>query len=112
MVDLAFLEKFTKGDTSKMKKYISMYLKMAPETFERMQQNIENKEWNMLAVNAHSLKPQADYMGIATLKEVLIKIENKVKGDQVDDMQSLYEKAINIHKESETFLQDFLDNNL
>ena len=111
MVDLSFLEKFTKGSIPKMKRYISMYLNMAPETLERMRQNIENRSWQELAVNAHSLKPQADYMGIATLKEVMIEIENKAKSGKVDDLEILYKKAISIHKESEAFLQKFINNN-
>jgi HPt (histidine-containing phosphotransfer) domain-containing protein len=108
MVDLSFLEKFTKGNDTKMKRYISMYLNMAPETHERMRQNIEDRSWTELAVNAHSLKPQADYMGIATLKELMVEIENKVKSNQVDDMEILYKEAISIHKESEAFLNDYI----
>ena len=34
MVDLTFLEKFTKGDKNKMKRYINMYLSVAPNTLE------------------------------------------------------------------------------
>ena len=109
MVDLTFLKNFTKGDASKMQRYISMYLNFAPETFERMHQNIQDKAWTELAVNAHSLKPQADYMGIITLKEILIDIEEKVKNDQTEGMESLLLKAKVIHDASEVLLQEFLD---
>ena len=111
MVDLAFLEKFTKGNTVKMKRYISMYLSMAPETFDKMQQNIREKSWSDLAINAHSLKPQARYMGISELEEILIEIENSVNSDQVNDLGSLYDRAYNIHQESKALLQNFLDSN-
>lgn len=110
MVDLSFLEKFSKGNNTKMRRYISMYLKMAPETFERMHQNIKDKSWPELAINAHSLKPQAEYMGIDTLKELLIEIEKKIKNDQLEDMETLFKKAKSIHDESEVFLQDFMNN--
>lgn len=108
MVDLSFLEKFTKGNIPKMKKYISMYLNMAPHTFERMRQNIEGKSWKELAVNAHSLKPQAEYMGIVALKEIMVEIENKVKNDQFNNLESLFEKAYSIQKEYEVILQNFI----
>lgn len=111
MVDLSFLEKFTKGNTTKMKRYISMYLNMAPERFEIMDQNIKDKSWPELAINAHSLKPQVEYMGITTLKEVMIEIENRVKNTQLNDLESLVEKAKSIHQESEVFLQKFINNN-
>jgi len=110
MIDLSFLEKFTKGNTTKMKRYISMYLKMAPETFGRMDQNLKDKSWPELGINAHSLKPQAEFMGIRTLKELLIEIENKVNSDQLEGMEILITEAKSIHNESEVFLQNFLNN--
>jgi HPt (histidine-containing phosphotransfer) domain-containing protein len=110
MVDLLFLEKFTKGNKQKMKRYISLYLKMAPDAFTRMQQNMDEQLWPELAINAHSFKPQAEYMGIITLQETLIAIENKVKNAQHDELESLFEQAKNIHKESEVFLQNFINN--
>jgi len=110
MVDLSFLENFTKGNTAKMHRYISMYLSAAPETFERMDQNIQDKSWHELAINAHSLKPQAEFMGIASLKESLIEIETKVKNDQIEGMQSLFTSAKRIHEEAEVLLKDFLNN--
>jgi len=109
MVDLSFLKKFTKGNTEKIKRYISMYLTMAPEAFARMRENIDDKSWQELAVNAHSLKPQADFMGIADLKEVLVAIENKVKSNQVDALENLFKKANSIFHESRATLQELVD---
>ena len=74
MIDLTFLKNFTKDDSKKMKRYISLYLDVAPKTFEEMKRNLENRDWEQLRINAHSLKPQADFMGIESLKEELIKI--------------------------------------
>lgn len=110
MVDLTFLKKFSKGDIQKMKKYVSMYLNTAPDSFEKMNQNIQDKSWSDLAINAHSLKPQAEFMGIPSLKELLIEIENKVKNAQFNDLESLFEKASAIHVESEIFLRDYIEN--
>jgi len=111
MVELSFLEKFTKGDIPKMKKYISMYLNTSPETFDKMQQNIVDGSWKELAVNAHSLKPQAEFMGVVGLKEVLIEIEDKVREDRIQELDSLFAKAQKIHTESLSFLQEFIDAN-
>jgi len=108
MIDLSFLEKFTKGNTSKMKRYITMYLSTAPEIFERMNENIAQENWSDLAINAHSIKPQTDYMGIGSLKNTLIEIENGVKNKQYDILKGLCQKAFDIHKKSEVFLNDKL----
>lgn len=111
MVDLSFLEKFSKGDTLKMKKYVTMYLNTAPDSFKKMQQNIKNKSWAELAINAHSLKPQAEFMGIARLKDVLNEMENKAKNADLKDMETLFERANAIHTDSEIYLKEFMKTN-
>ena len=108
MVDLSFLEKFTKGNKKKMARYISIYLSIAPEIFEKMEQNIEDYDWEQLRINAHSLKPQADYMGIPSLKSALIEIEENVKEENYMSLQEIYEKALRIHAESIPYLKEFI----
>ena len=66
-LDLSFLYRFTKGKETKMKRYISMYLQEAPNILERMQQNLDDKDYANLAINAHSLKPQAEWALMARL---------------------------------------------
>lgn len=108
MVDLAFLRKFTKGNEAKMKRYIDMYLQTAPEIFRQMQEHLSGQNWTQLAISAHSLKPQADFMGIADLKAVLIEMEEEVKQGRFDQLDSLFQKAWQIHRQSEEELVGFL----
>ena len=109
MVDLTFLKQFTKEDPKKMKRYITLYLDVAPKTFDEMLINLKNGDWGQLRINAHSLKPQADFMGIKSLKEELIKIEESVQMNQFDDMETLYRKALDLSVESERLLKDELE---
>ena len=109
MVDLSFLEKFTKGDKKKMNRYIGMYLNIAPGTFDKMNQNIVEQDWEQLRINAHSLKPQADYMGIPRLKQILIQIENNAPEGNSDALLGLYENAFQLHLESEKLLKEFIE---
>lgn len=109
MVDLTFLRKFTKDDPIKMKRYISLYLDSAPKTFEEMQRNLDNGDWEQLRINAHSLKPQADFMGIESLKEELIKIEEAVKLNKLDGIVNLFNSALTISTASENALRKMLD---
>ena len=106
MVDLTFLKKFTKDDTNKMKRYISLYLYVAPKTFEEMKRNLNNKDWDQLRINAHSLKPQADFMGIERLKEELIKIEEAVKTKDFDMLDNLLITSLKIATDSEIILKE------
>ena len=109
MVDLSFLETFTKGNKEKMKRYINIYLSIAPGIFENMTQNIIDQDWEQLRINAHSLKPQADYMGILGLKSVLVEIEKNVYENHFDQLSKLLEKASNIHINSTPYLSAFVD---
>lgn len=109
MVDLTFLKKFTKDDPIKMKRYISLYLDGAPKTFEEMQRNLNNGDWEHLRIHAHSLKPQAEFMGILPLKEALIKIEEAVKLNNLDHIEELFNSAIAISTDSEKTLREMLD---
>lgn len=109
MVDLSFLKKFTKDDPKKMRRYITLYLDVAPKTFEEMQRNLIDKDWEQLRINAHSLKPQADFMGIASLKDELIKIEEAVKDNNLDIIETLLSTSLSISVQSEMLLKEMLE---
>lgn len=109
MVDLTFLKNFTKDDPKKMKRYIGLYLDVAPKTFEEMKRNLANEDWEQLRINAHSLKPQADFMGIDSLKEALIKIEEAVKANNPDELENLFNASVKIAVDSEYILKEKLD---
>ena len=109
MVDLTFLKKFTKDDPKKMKRYIGLYLDVAPKTFDEMKRNLAHEDWEQLRINAHSLKPQADFMGIESLKEELIKIEEAVKMNNFEVLESLFNSSLNIATGSEVILKEMLD---
>lgn len=104
MIDLTFLEQLTKGNRDKLNRYIKLYLDVVPETFARMEENIATEDWQGLAINAHSLKPQADYIGHSQLKDVLVEIELAVKNSSVKACPDLMEEALLLHKDAEKFL--------
>ena len=109
MVDLTFLKKFTKEDPQKMRRYISLYLDVAPKTFEAMKVNLKTEDWEQLRINAHSIKPQADFMGINSLKEELIKIEEAVTSNKFDILETLFNSSFKIASDSETILKEMLE---
>lgn len=109
MVDLTFIKQFTKGDSQKMKRYISIYLDVSPKTFEAMKGNLKNEDWEQFRINAHSLKPQADFMGIVSLKEELIKIEEAVKTNDFDMLENLFNTSLKIAADSEIILKEILE---
>ena len=98
VIDLSFLRTFTKGNEEKIRRYIKLYLEDAPETINRMRSNIADKNWADLAINAHSLKPKTDFMGISTLKEILIRIEDSVRQGEQEQLKTLFDQAHEINQ--------------
>lgn len=95
LVNLSFLENFTKGSTEKRNQYINLYLKTAPQLFSDLQILFDKQEWDELYIKAHSLKPQVLYMGIPNLSKLLIRIEEiaQQKGNK-DELGPMVREAI------------------
>jgi len=108
MIDLSFLNNFTSGDKKKMSKYIRMYLNNAPGIFDAMRNDIRTRDWGSLAVHAHSLKPQAEFMGIVNLKESLQEIENNARDNITQNIDKIYNKTFDLHSEAINLLEEKL----
>lgn len=109
MVDLSFLKKFTKGNKDKMVRYINMYLRIAPATFKEVEQHLRQQDWKQVRIKAHSLKPQAEYMGIANLKSTLEQIESSIEKEAFQQIPDLCRQAFTLHKNAVPQLKAFLD---
>jgi len=75
IVDLSFLEKFTKGNKTKLNKYIDLFLQTAPKQLSALQQHLAEKNWKAVRSNAHTLKSQLRYMGIHSLSLTINAVE-------------------------------------
>ena len=82
-IDLTFLNGFASGDADKMKKYINMFLQSAPSLLTQIKQNLETQNWSDVKIAAHSLKPQVNYLGIVSLKDDILTIE-QLAGEERD----------------------------
>ena len=81
LTDLGYLERFCKGDRSRMEKYIRMYLEASPGLFADLALKAAAGDADGLAIAAHSLRPQVNYMGAHHLFETLTAIEQKARGE-------------------------------
>lgn len=109
LIDLSFLETFTKGDKTKIKRYIEMYLKNTPLVVEELFSDLQKKDYESLRLKAHSIKPQAQYMGISRLKECLLQIESSIKeGNGFDQLGSLLVEAKKLNNQAMNELNQFL----
>lgn len=64
VIDMNFLQQFTKGDANKQNKYIQMFLENAPKLLAQLHSGLANNDFEMIKISAHSLKPQLSYMGV------------------------------------------------
>jgi hypothetical protein len=74
-----------------------------------MKRNITDENWEQFRINAHSLKPQADYMGIPNLKSALVEIERSVEAGEFERLRELSEKVSVIHANSIPYLKGFIN---
>jgi HPt (histidine-containing phosphotransfer) domain-containing protein len=111
VVDLTFLNKFTKGDKVKTNRYISMFLKYSDELLEKMQEAIKIGDGDNLAIHAHSLKPQAEMIGVLGMKEKLILIEDLARSYNLKDIPSLLDQVLELNRKAEAELNDYLELN-
>ena len=77
--DFSYLQQFTKGDTGRIAKYLEMYLSSAPAVIDELASELDLGNYENLRLKAHSIKPQVQYLGIVSLKEVLMEIEHIIR---------------------------------
>lgn len=75
VINVEFLRSFTQNNPAKISKYINMFLHSAPDTLKQMKTQLQAGDFNGLKTTAHSLKPQLAYMGIDSVKESILRIE-------------------------------------
>lgn len=108
-INLEFLHSFTKSDHQKMIKYINMFLQLAPSSISTMKAQFSAGDWNNLKTTAHSLKPQLAYMGIESLREPILRIEEYAgEGRQPEQIRQWIEMVEAGCNEAFTELKDVI----
>jgi PAS domain S-box-containing protein len=65
-INLEYLMRRTKSDTSLMMEMISLYLEQTPPLISTMRQSFKDKDWNLLYSAVHKMIPSFAIMGIST----------------------------------------------
>lgn len=98
-MDLSYLERFCKGDGSRMHAYLRMYLDGAPDLFRRMEERVAADDGEGLAQVAHSLRPQVHFMGARALFELLTTLEDRARSEGAAACRALLNDASRIGEE-------------
>ncbi len=104
-IDLAYLENFCKGDVTRMEKYIRMYLDTSPSVFAQLKEQIHAGDAETLATVAHSLRPQATFMGARSILDLLTLIEQTARANGTAACSDLVKQLIPLCEEVNTELR-------
>lgn len=100
LTDLAYLERFCKGDHGRMEKYIAMYLQGAPGLFEKLRDALAAGDSETLAVSAHSLRPQVNYMGAQRIFDLLTDLEQRARAEGAPACTALVEEVLGLNEKA------------
>ena len=81
LTDLSYLKNIAANDKSFMFEMIETFVEKTPELLHEMELATSSKNWKTLGSLAHKLKPSITFMGIHSLKELVIEIEDKGRGN-------------------------------
>jgi HPt (histidine-containing phosphotransfer) domain-containing protein len=109
ITDMTFLTTFSGGDTARMKKYVGMFLQIAPSQLEKIKGCISTADWDGVRANAHSLKPQISYMGIKGGDVIIKQIENDAASrTNVENIPAMFSQIEELCKKAIVELDVFM----
>jgi len=89
VTDMQFLSQFTGGNPEKRNKYIRMFLDNCPKLLLQLNEGLNRKDYAVMKIAAHSLKPQMGYMGIKEEVSNIYLIEHAAAEQQAEVLPSL-----------------------
>ena len=82
IIDTAYLENITDGNTAEIIEYIDIFLKFAPVQIKKLEEAVKANDKKALYTTLHTIKPQLQFMGVSNAlhKTRDLEIEVKEKG--------------------------------
>lgn len=80
LYDLSFINEFAKGDTSFIKKMITVFVDSMVVELKQMVAAEEAQDYELVSRVAHKMKSAIDGLGILSLKQVIREVENTKSG--------------------------------
>ncbi len=81
LTDLASLRKMSNNDESFVQEMIKTFIEKTPDLLNELSSASKEKNWPQVGSLAHKLKPNLSFMGINTLKDLILEIEQKGKSE-------------------------------
>ena len=81
--DLTYLDTIAKGNKAFLIKFFDTFINQIAIDIPKMEEYLENKNWEGLSGLAHKIKPSFQFFGIKDLQESIVIIENDAR-DQIN----------------------------
>ena len=78
-IDFSYLEKVSGNNKEFIREIAEAFIKSIPTSIEDLDKNSENENWIELARVAHKIKPSITLLGVHSLKEKIVKLEDEAK---------------------------------
>jgi HPt (histidine-containing phosphotransfer) domain-containing protein len=106
--DLSYLSTFCKGDRTRMERYIRQYLDSSPAAFAQLLEKLMAGDAEGLAFVAHSLRPQATFMGAQAILDHLNSIERWARAEGAAACVGLVKSLDPLREQVDNELRAFL----
>ncbi|MCM5663714.1 Hpt domain-containing protein [Galbibacter mesophilus] len=92
--DLSKLNELSGGDEEFNTSVIETFLLETPEDLSNLKNAVSNQEFTHIYQFAHKIKPNADLLGIDSVRDEMLTIEGHARGDQdMDAIKNLLDSA-------------------
>ena len=93
ITDLSYLRKMSSNDESFIQEMVTSFIEKTPEIIAQIKQANKDENWQEVGEIAHKLKPNLAFMGIDSLKKLILEIEaNANNKSNTKDIPDLIEK--------------------
>ena len=75
VTDLTYLIQVSNGDDHFIKEMIDVYMQQTPEAIGNLEKHLKNKDWEMVRVVTHKIKPSFSFFGLSDLSAIVNSIE-------------------------------------
>lgn len=79
LYDLSILSEMVYGDAEFMKELVDTFIEYAPIDTRELKEFAQSKDWEETAKKAHKLKSSIRTIGVTSLSDLILKIENDSK---------------------------------
>ena len=93
ITDLTYLRKMSSNDESFVQEMVNSFIEKTPEIIEQINQANEDEDWQEVANLAHKLKPNLAFMGMDSLKNLILEIETNAKNkENIEEIRDMIER--------------------